>query len=181
VKAANVITLVRIMLIPVFIAAYVLEIPYHMYIALAVFILASATDKLDGYVARKYDQVSNFGKFIDPLADKLLICTALLLLVESGIVPAVAAIIIIAREFIVTSLRTVAMSAGRVVAAGFSGKVKMVVQVVCICILLIPLRETALFGALTVGGGSVWLMVICTLWSGIEYCVQNRDIITDTV
>ena len=178
-KTANIITLIRIALVPVFIAAWYF-LPW--YAAFTVFVVASVTDKLDGYIAR---QVTNFGKFVDPLADKLLITSALLLFVKSGTVGTVYAILIIAREFIVTSLRVVAMSDGRVLAASVSGKIKMVVQCVVLAALLIePLfgavgsvGSVAVFGAVTVNDLLVILMTAVTLWSGIEYLVRNRDVI----
>jgi len=175
-KTANVITLVRIALVPVFMAVYLLEIPYFEIISLAIFIIASATDKLDGYIARKYNQISNFGKFIDPLADKLLITAALVMLVDAGVISSWAVILILAREFIVTALRTVAMSAGRVIAANNWGKAKMVIQVVAISFLLTSLRNIAL-GFITVGEVMVWIMTIVTVWSGIDYIIMNKDII----
>ena len=181
-KTANIITLIRIALVPVFIAAWYF-LPW--YAAFTVFVVASVTDKLDGYIARHYDQVTNFGKFVDPLADKLLITSALLLFVKSGTVGTVYAILIIAREFIVTSLRVVAMSDGRVLAASVSGKIKLVVQCVVLAALLIePLfgavgsvGSVAVFGAVTVNDLLVILMTAVTLWSGIEYLVRNRDVI----
>lgn len=183
-KTANIITLTRIALIPVFIAAWYF-LPW--WVAFALFVLASATDKLDGYIARKYNQVTNFGKFVDPLADKLLIAAALLLFVKDGLVGAVPAFIILAREFIVTSLRTVAMSEGRVLAATMSGKIKMVVQVVGLASLMFePLFGfSGLIGAISLGGFItindilVWIITAVTLWSGAEYCIKNRDVISN--
>lgn len=180
-KTANIITLIRIAMIPFFIAAWYF-LPW--YVAFAIFVVACATDKLDGYIARRYNQVTTFGKFIDPLADKLLICSALMLLVSNGTVSAIAAIIIIAREFIVTSLRVVAMSEGRVLAASVSGKVKMVVQCIGIGALLTPLFFEG--GPLTTGAVFdilysdiiVWVVAAVTLWSGAEYCIKNRDVIS---
>lgn len=183
-KAANIITLIRIALIPVFIAAWYF-LPW--WTAFALFVFASVTDKLDGYVARKYNQVTNFGKFVDPLADKLLITAALLLFMQDGLIGAVPAMIIIAREFIVTSLRVVAMSEGRVLAATVSGKIKMVVQVVGLATLMFePLfGASGLIGTVSLGGFMtinemvVWIITAVTLWSGAEYCIKNRDVISN--
>ena len=172
-NAANAITLVRIALVPVFMAIWYIA-PWPA--AFTVFLIASITDKLDGYVARKYNLTSTFGKFIDPLADKLLICAALLVLLENGEVAAWAAAIILIREFIVTSLRTVAMGEGKVIAASNTGKVKMVIQVVAICVVLVPPVSHIALGGVTVGDIFVWLMTAVTLWSGIEYCYVNRDV-----
>ncbi len=171
-------------LIPIFVVAWYLA-PW--WASFALFVLASLSDKLDGYVARKYNQITNFGKFVDPLADKLLVSAALLLFVAEGRIGAVAALIIIGREFIVTSLRVVAMSEGRVLAASTSGKIKMVVQVVGLALMMIePVFEvagsfgsTALLGAFTVHDLIVWLIAAVTLWSGAEYCIKNRDVISN--
>ena len=181
-KAANIITLIRIAIVPLFVAAWYF-CPW--YVAFILFILASATDKLDGYIARHYNQVTNFGKFIDPLADKLLITAALMLLVGGGVVGAIPAMIIIAREFIVTSLRVVAMSEGRVLAASVSGKIKMVVQVVGLAALLVEpwfglngtVGSIAVVGTVTVNTIIVWVVTLVTLWSGAEYLMGNRDVI----
>lgn len=180
-KTANIITLIRIAMIPFFIAAWYF-LPW--YVAFTLFVIACVSDKLDGYIARRYNQVTTFGKFIDPLADKLLICSALMLLVSNGTVSAIAAIIIISREFIVTSLRVVAMSEGRVLAASISGKVKMVVQCVGIGALLTPLffeggpLTEAMLISIPISDIIVWIVAAVTLWSGAEYCIKNRDVIS---
>lgn len=179
-KLANIITLVRILLIPVFMAVSLSGIPDYEVISLTIFLVASLTDKLDGYVARKYNQISTFGKFIDPLADKLLISAALLILLERGIISSWAVFIILSREFIITALRTVAMSANRVIAAGNSGKLKMVVQVVTISLLLTALRDYSLV-IMTAGDAMIWIMVAVTLYSGIEYVWKNRDLFAGTL
>jgi len=174
-KSANVITLIRIALVPVFMVVYLLKLQYHEEIALVLFLLASATDKLDGYIARKYNQISDFGKFIDPLADKLLITAALVMLSESGIVASWAVVLILAREFIVTGLRTVAMSAGRVIAANSWGKAKMVIQVIVVAFLLTPLRSIPV-GFTNLGEILIWLMTLITVVSGVDYIYINRDL-----
>ena len=129
---ASKITLLRVVMIPVFVVIMLLDFKYSTIIALAVFILASITDSVDGYIARKYNQVSDFGKFIDPLADKLLVMSAMLILVQWGQMPAWAAIIILAREFSVTGLRLVAVESGVVIAAAVSGKIKTFVSIVAL-------------------------------------------------
>ena len=116
-NTANKITLVRIAMIPLFMIAMLSGLPYSSIIALVIFAIAGITDRIDGYVARKYNQVTNFGKFIDPIADKLLVTAALIILVEWGQVPSWAAVIIIAREFVVQGLRLLAVGEGVVVAA----------------------------------------------------------------
>ena len=166
--AANIISIIRICLIPVFIAFALLGIPYGQFIALGIFILASVTDWVDGYIARKYNQVTTFGKFLDPLADKLLVTAAVLVLIEKGDMGSVPAFIIIARELIVTSLRIVAMGEGIVIAAQKSGKLKTFMQIVGIVFLFTPLKDIAL-GAISAGDIAVWLIAAITLISGIEY------------
>ena len=165
---ANIITLVRILLIPVFMAAALIGGTAWSIVALAIFIIASATDGVDGYVARKYNQITTLGKFLDPLADKLLVTAAILIFVQNGVISAVAATIIIAREFAVTSLRIVAMGAGQVVAARFSGKLKTVVQIVVIALLFTPIAKLEILG-IAISHIAVWIMVAVTVISGIEY------------
>jgi len=175
-NTANAITLTRIALIPVFMLFMYFNTAYSHWIALAIFIAASLSDFLDGYIARKYNQVSNFGKIIDPLADKLLIVSALLVLIEFGTLPSWAAMIIITREFAVTSLRVVAVSEGRVIAAGISGKIKTVMQIICVGLLLTPAADLSASMGITLGGLAVLLMVLVTVWSGFDYFISNRDI-----
>ena len=178
-NAANRITLVRILLIPIFIFFLMTDfVPFSRYIALGLFLLASATDGVDGYVARKYNQVTDFGKFIDPLADKLLISSALVCMVQFGQIHAVAALIIIAREFMVTSLRLVAISEGKVIAAAMSGKVKMVIQIVVISLVILSMELHWLNAAERLAVDiAVWIMVAVTAYSGIEYMVRNWSVI----
>ena len=171
---ANIITISRIALVPVFMFAALTGGLAWNVVALAIFVIASATDGVDGYIARKYNQVTTLGKFLDPLADKLLVTAAILLFVQTGSISAVAATIIIAREFVVTSLRIVAIDAGQVIAAQMSGKIKTVLQIVVISILLampIALEYFPAVAAYTdiVTDVSVWAMVAVTVLSGIEY------------
>lgn len=168
-NTANKLTLLRIIMIPVFLVVLYLEFPFNQYIALAIFILASITDFIDGYVARHYDQVTDFGKFMDPLADKLLVMSAMLYFVECGLMPAWALLVVIAREFAVTALRLIAVEGGRVIAAGWSGKVKTASTMVCICLMLLPI--SAILVQVCVG-----IIVVTTVYSGIEYFVKNRDV-----
>jgi CDP-diacylglycerol--glycerol-3-phosphate 3-phosphatidyltransferase len=138
---ANKLTLGRIFLVPVFllfIAAK--DIPYGTFIATFIFILASLTDKLDGYIARSRNQITTFGKFMDPLADKLLVTSALISLVELQVVPGWAAFVIIAREFAVSGLRTIAAAEGKIIAASWWGKIKTVIQIIAIIVLLLQVN-----------------------------------------
>ena len=188
--AANKITLSRIALIPLFMLTVYLRLPSSDIIALAIFAVASLTDGVDGYVARKYNQVTNLGKFMDPLADKLLVASAILIFVQRGDMSSAAAMMIIAREFIVTSLRIVAVSENIIIAAGAWGKAKTFIQILVIIFLftpyakvpISPLKDTVnLFGVFpfevpTLGRISIWIMVIITVWSGIVYIYQNKQI-----
>lgn len=187
---ANKLTLIRIVLVPVFLVFIAAKnIPYGSTIATVIFILASITDKLDGYIARSRNQITNFGKFMDPLADKLLVTAALISLVELHVVPAWAAVIIIAREFAVSGLRSIAASQGKVIAASWWGKIKTVIQIVAIILLLLKVNIGD-FQYLTklVRNNNIWsqffeivpsimLMaaVIITIISGYEYFKHNRE------
>ena len=173
---ASKITMARVLMIPVFMITLYSDWEYGEFIALAVFIVACVTDSIDGYIARHYNQITDFGKFIDPLADKLLVFAALLIFVERGQMSSWAAMLILTREFAVTALRLVAVDGGVVIAAGTSGKIKTVTSMVGICVMLTPLRELVIFG-LSVNNVSVWLMLLTTLWSGIEYFYQNRALL----
>lgn len=166
----NKLTVLRILLVPVFMVLAYLAFPGHMYAALAVFVLASLTDFLDGYLARKLNLITDFGKFMDSLADKILVLAALIWLVEAGKMPGWCLFIVMTREFAVTGLRLVAANTGRVIAAGWSGKVKTASTMVCICLMLLPFLP-------------VWLNWVCvgviaatTLYSGVEYFVRNMDV-----
>ena len=177
--AASIITLARIALIPVFMWAVNSSYQYSAVLALLIFMVASVTDAVDGYVARRFNQITNFGKFIDPLADKLLVVSALLMFVQLGQMSAWAAMIIIAREFLVTSLRTVAMAEGIVIAAGWEGKLKTFVQIICIAFLLTGQGAPELIrdSGITWDQMVVWLMVAVTVWSGVSYLIRHREVL----
>ena len=167
---ANKLTILRILLIPVFIILMYSSFKFHVIIALVIFIGASLTDLLDGHIARKYHQVTDFGKFADPLADKLLVTAALVIFVQWGQIPAWAAEIIIAREFAVTGLRLVAVGSGKVIAAGMSGKVKTFVTMVVLCVMMTPLHGFYIIPWwLSVDRLGTLLMLIVTVYSGAEY------------
>ena len=163
---ASKITLVRVAMIPIFMALLLLG---YRWIALAVFILASVTDFVDGYVARHYNQVSDFGKFLDPLADKLLVTACMLIFVEWGRMPAWAVMIVLTREFAVTGLRLVAVGNGRVIAAGWSGKVKTF-SMVGLCLMMA-------FPIWWLDWVVTAVITLTTLYSGVEYFVKNWDVI----
>ncbi len=163
---ANKITMARVAMIPAFVLLMLLHFKGSNIIALAIFIVASISDSVDGYIARKYSQVTTFGKFMDPLADKLLVTSAILIFVEWGRIPSWAAFLIIAREFAVTALRLVAVDSGIVIAAGISGKVKTAVSMVCLCLMMTSYQAMELLPGFSLDALCVALMVITTLWSG---------------
>lgn len=175
----NKLTLIRIAMIPVFLFFLMCDfVPYSNYIALAIFILASVTDSLDGQIARKTGQITDFGKFADPLADKILVLSALIGLIELDQIGAIPVIVIIAREFMVTGLRIVAIGSGKVIAAGFSGKLKTVTQMLVVILLLVAQPIRAVYPSIELAVQiSIWLMVGITVYSGIEYMVQNWHVV----
>lgn len=174
----NRLTLLRIILIPFFVFFLLTSvcIPGKKYIALGIFAVASLTDLIDGKIARKYNLVTNFGKFMDPIADKLLVSSALVAFVELGLLPAWIVIIIIAREFIISGFRLVASDAGIVLAAGWWGKFKTAFQMV-MCILLIINFDNKVMDI--VENVFIYLSLATTIISMIDYLVRNRKVISD--
>ena len=168
----NKLTLLRIVLILPFLLVLYLDVPGAAYIALAVFILASLTDLLDGKIARKYHLITDFGKFADPLADKMLVTAAMLWFVENGQMPGWALLIVIVREFAVSGLRMVASDKGRVIAAGWSGKVKTASTMACIVLMFLPIPAAA-------NTACVGVIVVTTIYSGVEYFLKNKDCLSD--
>jgi len=166
----NQLTLARIILIPVFMAVLYWGFPGAAYVALVIFIVASLTDLLDGKIARARNLVTDFGKFADPLADKMLVTAAMLWFVEVGQMPAWALLIVICREFAVSGLRMIASDKGRVIAAGWSGKVKTASTMVCIILMFLPIPAI-------LNTACVWVIVLTTLYSGVEYFMKNKDVI----
>ena len=172
---ANKITIFRVICIPVFIVLMYMDGAAARYGALAVFVIASLSDFLDGYIARHYNQVSNFGKFMDPLAEKILVITAMLLFVESGRMPGWVLALVVAREFAVSGLRLVAVEQGRVIAAAKSGKIKTASTMVCIILMLligVPYSAPDYLGMVCNA-----VILLTTLYSGIEYFIVNRDVL----
>ena len=172
-NTANKLTLARVVMIPLFLLVLYLHVPGANYWALAIFIVASLTDTLDGYIARHYNQTTDFGKFADPLADKMLVTAAMLWFVEIGHMPGWALLIVIVREFAVSGLRMVAADKGRVIAAGWSGKVKTASTMVCICLMLLLPRFVELSAI------CVAVIVLTTIWSGVEYFMKNLDVLSE--
>lgn len=165
----------RMILVPVFIVLYLME--YNV-AAVIVFIAASCTDFLDGYLARKNNLVTDYGKIMDPLADKLLVTSALVCMVQTQVVPAWMVIVILAREFAITGLRAVAASEGIVIAAAWSGKIKTVTQMIAVIFLLLDNWPFSLIN-FPFAKIMLWIAVIMTIYSGCEYIWKNRKIFSD--
>lgn len=178
-------TLARIAMIPVFMACMYLSrsIDIMCYVSLAVFGLASLTDLVDGHIARKYHQVTDLGKFLDPLADKVLVLAAMVMLCEWSLFPSWALMIVLVREFAVSGLRMIASGKGHVIAAGWSGKVKTVVTMVGLCIMLLIRAQlcVSILGE-TVIAVLNWVVIaavaLTTVYSGVEYFVRNGKVLT---
>lgn len=186
---ANKLTLLRIFLVPVFLIFFLVEgIDYGTIIATIVFIVASITDQLDGHIARSRNEITTFGKFMDPLADKLLVTAVFVCLVQIDMIPAWAVIIILSREFAVSGLRSIAASNGLVIAASWWGKIKTVTQMLAILLFLLTvnimtLGNTALLvdffpGFLVASNIVFYICVVITIISGIDYFIKNRKVIT---
>lgn len=172
----NKLTLFRVILIPFFVLFMLVDITaYDKWIALAIFIVASLTDLLDGKIARKYNLVTNFGKFMDPLADKLLVCSALICLVALNKIPAWIVIIIIAREFIISGFRLIASDNGVVIAASYWGKFKTTFQMVMICLMIADIEAISLITTVV-----MWIALILTVVSLVDYLIKNKDVMKDT-
>jgi len=169
-NTANKLTMLRVILIPVFFAVLYIGFAGSNYAAMSVFIVAGLTDVADGYIARSRRQVTDFGAFMDPLADKILVFSAMLWFLDQDVLPAWMVLIVIVRDFSVTALRLVAARKGRVIAADITGKVKTVVTMLSMIVLFLPLLQ--------------WMITVCiaavtvtTLVSGVEYFYKNRDML----
>lgn len=190
----NKLTVGRIVLVPFFVAALLIDFPFNNVVALIIFIAASLTDLFDGKIARKRNLVTDFGKFADPLADKILVLAALLCFVQNGLCDCIAVIIVLFREFAVTSIRLIAASKGQVVAANIWGKVKTVTQMIAVIVILIfqSILDFLVNTALTVdiyftlentfqisGMVLIWISTIFAIISGVIYIIQNRHFISE--
>ncbi len=172
----NKLTMFRVILIPFFVVFMMVDITLaDKWIALAIFIVASLTDLLDGKIARKYNLVTNFGKFMDPLADKLLVCSALICLVALYKIPAWIVIVIIAREFIISGFRLIAADNGVVIAASYWGKFKTTFQMVMICLMIADIEALSIVTDIV-----MWAALILTVVSLADYLVKNKDVMKDT-
>lgn len=173
---ASKITLVRVVFIPLLMVFMYLSggcTNIWMWLSLAVFIIASITDYIDGHIARTRNQVTDFGKFLDPLADKLLVIAAMCMFCQWGMMPAWALMLVLAREFAVTGLRLVAVGKGKVIAAGWSGKVKTASTMVSLCVWMAFPQVAILSWVIVV------VIVVTTIYSGVEYFIQNWKCLWD--
>ncbi|QSZ26371.1 CDP-diacylglycerol--glycerol-3-phosphate 3-phosphatidyltransferase [Aceticella autotrophica] len=173
---ANKITITRLLMIPIFIIILLSDLNCKNILSAVFFALASLTDKLDGYVARKYNQITSLGKFMDPLVDKVMVSSALIALIQLGRIESWIVIIILAREFIVTGLRTVAANKGIVIAANIYGKYKTTFQIIAVILLMLNNYPFSLinFPLSTI---MVYLALITTVFSGIDYIIKSKDFI----
>ena len=167
-------TLLRIFMIPLFMACmyWSKNNDFMCYVALAVFGIASLTDLVDGHIARKYNQITDLGKFLDPLADKVLVLAAMAIFCEWGMFPAWALMLVLTREFAVSGLRMIASGKGRVIAAGWSGKIKTSSTMVCICLMLFGIPGWA-------ERVCEVIILVTTIYSGVEYFAKNLDVFKD--
>ena len=174
----NKLTILRIILVPVFVAVMLTNCfgDNSRWVALAIFIIASLTDLLDGKIARKYNLVTNFGKFMDPLADKMLVCSALICLVDLGRIPSWMVIVIVARDFVISGFRLVAAESGKVIAANYWGKFKTASQMVMICLLIADIQY-GFFPLLS--EIFKWIALVLTVISLIIYLADNKDVMKE--
>lgn len=172
----NKLTVLRVILIPFFVVFMLVDVlgANDKWVALAIFIVASLTDLLDGKIARKYNLVTNFGKFMDPLADKMLVCSALICLTALDRLPAWITIVIICRDFVISGFRLVAADNGVVIAASYWGKYKTTFQMIMVCLLIAELAPLSLVTTIV-----TWIAVILTIVSLVDYLVKNRSVLME--
>ena len=173
----NRLSILRIALIPILVLMMYVDTGFSRVIALIVFLVASFTDWLDGWMARKYNIITNFGKFLDPVADKLLVLSTMIALCGQGLFPAWACIVVLFRELAVDGLRLIAVEQGRVIAAGKLGKIKTSLQMVTLVLYLLSSCGATLFAP--VAEIMMWAAVLMTVWSGVDYFVKNREVLHD--
>lgn len=172
---ANKITLVRIFLVPVFLLFMLTDFTaYNSIIAFVVFVIATLTDKIDGTIARKYNLVTDFGKFLDPIADKLLVCSALICLTADGTIPAWITIVIIGREFIISAFRLVCADTGKTVAASWWGKLKTIAQMVTIIVLLLNIAQLKILEDIL-----IYVSLVLTVVSLVDYFLKNKEVLKE--
>ncbi len=179
-NTANKLTLLRILLVPVFMAFMLMDGMLYNLIALAIFVIASATDGIDGYIARHYNQITTFGKFMDPLADKLLISAAFTVLLFYGRMSPWAFMIVLAREFMVSGVRLVASAEGKVIAASIWGKLKTVSQMIAVIAAIILMNNFSFCPentAILITNILIWISTALTVFSGADYLMKNWDLL----
>ena len=176
---ANKLTLLRVVLVPVFMAFLLIDNTVCQVLAIAVFIAASLTDMLDGQIARKYNQITTFGKFADPLADKMLTTAAFLIFMQKGIIDSWAVMIILVREFAVSGVRLAAAGEGNVIAASFFGKFKTVAQMAAIIVTMVITNIPAIAQSTsyTISAALIWISVVFTVLSGADYLIKNAHLL----
>ncbi|AIS52465.1 CDP-diacylglycerol--glycerol-3-phosphate 3-phosphatidyltransferase PgsA [Thermoanaerobacter kivui] len=172
---ANKITMLRLFLIPIFMFFMFTNLPYKDVVAATVFAFAALTDKIDGYIARRFNQITNFGKFMDPLVDKIMVSSALVALVQMGRIQSWIVVVILAREFLITGIRTVAADKGVVIAASNYGKYKTTFQMIAVITLMLNNYPFSLinFPFATI---MVYIALILTIYSGVDYLVKSKDL-----
>ncbi|MBQ9867046.1 MAG: CDP-diacylglycerol--glycerol-3-phosphate 3-phosphatidyltransferase [Lachnospiraceae bacterium] len=172
----NKLTILRVLLIPFYIFFLMTDVAggASKWIALAIFVVASLTDFLDGYIARKYKLITNFGKFMDPLADKLLVCSAMICFVELGRMPSWIVVIIIAREFVISGFRLIAVEQGRVIAAGWWGKFKTAFTMFMVIAMTVNIKEIEIVTIVL-----MYISLALTLISLVDYLYKNRDVLKE--
>ena len=179
----NKLTMLRILMIPLFVVFALIHRQWAQYLALLIYILACLTDMMDGRIARSRNLVTNFGKFTDPIADKLLVMAALVVLVDTGRMPSWVCIVMLAREFIISGFRLVAAGNGKVIAAGMLGKLKTVFQMsaTIALMLLVPVEGGGLLGrfGIVLANILMYIAAVLTIVSGAEYIIKNKDCISD--
>ena len=180
----NKLTILRIIMVPVAVAMLLIEFPYHWLCGLIVFALASFTDMLDGHIARKHHMVTDFGKFADPLADKILVFSVLICFLDAHLASTVVVIVLLFREFLVTAVRLSAAAGGKVVPASFCAKAKTVSQMVAIIIALLLMQAHAIWPAALsadlvfwVSEGLLWVSAVFSIVSGVQYVIHNWEFI----
>ncbi len=185
----NKLTMLRVIMVPFFVVFLLLtpDYPLFKWVAFGLFVVASLTDLLDGHIARKYNLITNFGKFMDPLADKLLVSAALICLTELGFIPAWMTIVIISREFIISGFRLIAAEKGVVIAAGWLGKWKTAVTMIMLAMMLLAVNgigfpATGVYDVyMLITEVLLWIAVVLTVISLVDYLVKNKDVMKDEV
>lgn len=185
----NKLTMLRVIMVPFFVVFLLLtpDYPLFKWVAFGLFVVASLTDLLDGHIARKYNLITNFGKFMDPLADKLLVSAALICLTELGFIPAWMTIVIISREFIISGFRLIAAEKGVVIAAGWLGKWKTAVTMIMLAMMLLAVNgigfpATGVYDAyMLITEVLLWIAVVLTVVSLVDYLIKNKDVMKDEV